>query len=56
MDIDTWFWLAIAFWLGAGAGFTACALMQAGRNSDIRRAGNLRTARPDLLSENVSRF
>jgi hypothetical protein len=27
MDIDTWFWLAVAFWLGTCAGFAVFALV-----------------------------
>jgi hypothetical protein len=56
MDIDTWFWLAVAFWLGTCAGFAVFALVHLGRSADTRRGAILRTVRPDLLSENISRF
>lgn len=35
--MDGWIWLLAALWIGACAGFAACALMQASRAADGRR-------------------
>jgi hypothetical protein len=56
MDTDYLFWILAAFWLGTCAGFLACALVQAGRNSDTRRARAIRTLHPDLLSDTITRY
>ncbi|MFO1305206.1 MAG: hypothetical protein U1F54_15860 [Burkholderiales bacterium] len=56
MDFDNWIWLLVAFWLGACLGFGACALVQAARAADARRARGIRVLHPDLLSDTVSRF